>query len=93
MFVDQAKRLKERLIRSGFYDLAIAYQSEHINYWNRRVPNGTHGGVRERGANHPLLLDHLTRFPTTTSLPSSVWKEHVDRVMNSSPNSAVTPVS
>lgn len=23
---------KERLIRSGFYDLAIAYQSVHINY-------------------------------------------------------------
>ena len=23
---------KERLIRSGFYDLAIAYQSVHVNY-------------------------------------------------------------
>ena len=32
---------KERLINSGFYDLATAYQSVHVNYWNRRVPNGT----------------------------------------------------
>ena len=39
---------KERLIRFGFYDLAVAYQSVHVNYWNRRVPNGTHGGVRGR---------------------------------------------
>ena len=39
---------KERLINSGFYDLATAYQSVHVNYWNRRVPNGTHGGVRGR---------------------------------------------
>ena len=37
---------KERLINSGFYDLATVYQSVHVNYWNRRVPNGTHGGVR-----------------------------------------------
>ena len=40
---------KERLIRSGFYDLAISYKSVHGNYGNRRVPNGTHGGVRGRG--------------------------------------------
>lgn len=33
---------KERLINWGFYDLAAAYQSLHVNYWNRRVPNGTH---------------------------------------------------
>ena len=39
---------KERLINGGFYDLTTAYQSVHINYWNRRVPNGTHGGVRGR---------------------------------------------
>ena len=39
---------KERLINSGFYDIATAYQSVHVNYWNRRVPNGTHGGVRGR---------------------------------------------
>ena len=39
---------KERLINGGFYDLATAYQSVHVNYWNRRVPNGTHGGVRGR---------------------------------------------
>ena len=39
---------KQRLINSGFYDLATAYQSVHINYWKRRVPNGTHGAVRGR---------------------------------------------
>ena len=39
---------KERLINSGFNDLATGYQSVHVNYWNRRVPNGTHGGVRGR---------------------------------------------
>ena len=37
---------KERMINSGFYDLTTAYQSVHVNYWNLRVPNGTHGGVR-----------------------------------------------
>ena len=37
---------KERLINWGYYDLATAYQSMHVNYWNRRVPNGKHGGVR-----------------------------------------------
>ena len=39
---------KERLINSGFYDLATAYQSVHINYWKRRIPNGTYGAVRGR---------------------------------------------
>ena len=39
---------KERLINSGYYDLATAYQSVHINYWNRPVPNGMLGGVRGR---------------------------------------------
>ena len=39
---------KERLINWGYYDLTTAYQSLHVNYWNRRVPNGTHGGVRGR---------------------------------------------
>ena len=39
---------KEKLINSGFYDLATAYQSVHVNYRKRRVPNGTHGGVRGR---------------------------------------------
>ena len=39
---------KERLINSGFYDLAIAYQFMHVNYWKRRVPNGTYGAVRGR---------------------------------------------
>ena len=39
---------KERLINSGFYDLAIAYQSVHVNYWKRRIPNGTYGAVRGR---------------------------------------------
>ena len=39
---------KERLINWGYYDIATAYQSLHVNYWNRRVPNGTHGGVRGR---------------------------------------------
>ena len=39
---------KEKLINSGFYDLAIAYQSVHVNYWKRRIPNGTYGAVRGR---------------------------------------------
>ena len=39
---------KERLINSGFYDLATAYQSVHVNYWKRRIPNGTYGAVRGR---------------------------------------------
>ena len=41
-----AESVKERRINSGFYDLAIAYQSLHVNDWNRRVPNGMHGGLR-----------------------------------------------
>ena len=39
---------KERLINWGFYDLATAYQSMHAVLSHRRVPNGTHGGVRGR---------------------------------------------
>lgn len=39
---------KERLICLGFDDLAEAYQFVHKAYGNRRVPNGAHGGVRER---------------------------------------------
>ena len=39
---------KERLINSGYYDLATAYQSVHVNYWKRRIPNGTYGAVRGR---------------------------------------------
>ena len=39
---------KERLINSGFYDLATAYQSVHVNCWKRRIPNGTYGAVRGR---------------------------------------------
>jgi len=39
---------KERLINSGFYDLATAYQSVYVNYWKRRIPNGTYGVVRGR---------------------------------------------
>ena len=38
----------ERLINSGFYDLATAYQSMHINSGNRLVPNGMPGGMRGR---------------------------------------------
>ena len=40
------KRKTDKL--GGFYDLATAYQSMHVNYWNRRVPSGMHGGVRGR---------------------------------------------
>lgn len=39
---------KERLIHSSFYDLANVYQSVHINYWKRHVPNCKHGAVRGR---------------------------------------------
>ena len=44
---------KERLIHRGYYDLATPYQSVHVNYLNRRVPNGTHGGVRGRELSTP----------------------------------------
>lgn len=44
MYMDKSIRLvyedhqpKERLIRSGFHDPAIAYQSGHVNCRNRRV--------------------------------------------------------
>lgn len=40
--------IKERLISNGFYDLSTTYQSVHVNYCNRCVPNGKHGGVRGR---------------------------------------------
>ncbi len=39
---------KERLARRGYYDISEAYKSMHSIGLNRRVPNGTHGGVRGR---------------------------------------------
>ena len=38
----------ERLARRGYYDIYEAYKSMHLIWLNRRVPNGTHGGVRGR---------------------------------------------
>ena len=38
----------ERLARRGYYDISEAYKSMHYLWLNRRVPNGTHGGVRGR---------------------------------------------
>ena len=57
---------KERLTNSGFYDLATAYQSVHVNYWNRRVPNGTHGGVRGRRlvtASYSIFISYSSLVP------------------------------
>jgi len=49
---------KERLINSGFYDLATAYQSVHVNYWKRRIRE-PYVRCRERtAASHRLLLDY-----------------------------------
>ncbi len=39
---------KKRPINRGFYDLAKAYQSVHVNYWKRLVLNGMPSGVRGR---------------------------------------------
>ena len=36
----------ERLARRGYYDISEAYKSLHYLWLNRRVPIGTHGGVR-----------------------------------------------
>ena len=38
----------EKLARRRYYDLSEAYKSKHLKWLNRRVPNGTHGGVRGR---------------------------------------------
>ena len=52
---------KERLINSGFYDLAIAYQSVHVNYWKRRI-RGPYVRCCERTAvSRRLLLDYCVQ--------------------------------
>ena len=55
---------KERLICSGVYDLANAYQSVHVNYLKHRVPNGTHNAVRGRR----LVTASYSIIPTKESL-------------------------
>ncbi|MCQ2427534.1 MAG: hypothetical protein MJ137_03905 [Clostridia bacterium] len=37
----------KRLAQAGFFDILAKYESLHSRL-NRRVPNGTHGGVRGR---------------------------------------------
>ena len=38
----------KRLAQAGYFDMARKYKSLHSLWLNRRVPNGTHGGVRGR---------------------------------------------
>lgn len=38
--------IRERLIDSGVYDLATAYQSMHVKYCNRRALNNIQSSVR-----------------------------------------------
>ena len=48
---------KERLINSGFYDLATAYQSVHVNYWKCRIREPYVRCCERTAASHRLLLD------------------------------------
>ncbi len=62
---------KERLINGGFYDLATAYQSVPVNYSNRRLPNGTHGGVRGRRL---VTASYSIRKQSTLGYQPDIWK-------------------
>ena len=48
---------KERLINSGFYDLATAYQSVHVNYWKRCIREPYVQCCERTAVSHRLLLD------------------------------------
>ena len=50
---------KERLINSGFYDLATVYQSVHVNDGKRRIPNGMYGAV---GAVDKIIISLLLAY-------------------------------
>ena len=57
--VVQRALTKQRLIHWGFYDLATAYQSMHVNYWKRRIRE-PYARCCERTAVSHRLLDYLT---------------------------------
>ena len=48
---------KERLINSSFYDLTIAYQSVHVNYWKRCIREPYVQCCERTAVSRRLLLD------------------------------------
>jgi len=48
---------KERLISWGYYDLATAYQSVHVNYWKPPCTERYARWCERTAVNHRLLLD------------------------------------
>jgi len=48
---------KERLINSGFYDLATAYQSVHVNYSQRYIREPYVQCCERTAVSHRLLPD------------------------------------
>ena len=55
--MSKAGRAKERLICWGSYDLAIAHQSVHVNYWKRGICEPYVRCCERTRANYFLLLD------------------------------------
>ena len=76
---------KERLINSGFYDLATAYQSVHVNYWKRRIPNGMYGAVRGRELVTPLP----TRLYFPNAKESFSWLKQIFEMFHCFSNSTL----
>ena len=74
---------KERLINSGLYDLATAYQSVHINYWKRCIREPYVQCCERTAVSHRLLLDWFYSSyiypvipPTKASVFSVLPQEH-----------------
>ena len=74
---------KERLINSGFYDLATAYQSVHVNYWKRCIREPYVQCCERTAVSHRLLLDWFYSSyiypiipPTKASVFSVLPQEH-----------------
>ena len=53
---------KERLINSGFYDLATAYQSVHVNYPKRCIREPYVQCCERTAVSHRLLLDKVVKL-------------------------------
>ena len=50
MEAEEQDNASKRLAQLGYFNILEKYESLHI-WLNRRVPNGTHGGVRGRSLN------------------------------------------
>ena len=61
---------KERLTRFGLVSMVHRKVCHLLSWLNRRVPNGTHGGVRGRRP-HGRLLIYKSGFSTTSSPTTS----------------------